>query len=468
MQIPLIKGDRVDSNVDYRDALPVNMYVVEKEIKGAKGYLNQWFGISSFGGGQGIDRGGRWVTAEGLAGHYRVSGSKLILVTTSGSVSVLGDVGSGGQASIAFSFNNVAVVSAGNLFYYNPALGLRQITTTVIGDPIDIVFGDGLFILTDGTDIYHSDPLDEENFDPLDFGNAQFRPDPSSGLGINEDNELIVFGITSTEYFTNRGLDNFIYQRIPLKALKLGTIATHARKEMNGRWYVAGRREETSPSVHVIQGGSETVIATREIEQILKGFTQEQLDSTTIDAVVIDKVKMVIIHLPSITLLFNESAAEVFGINYAWSILKSDASGDRTYRAKNFVLDNLTAKWVAGDKFNSNLGVIDETIATHYGEVAEWLLFTPLINMESLSVDIFEVETIPGFVIDDDATCFLSQTSNGLTYGKEEVQLYSANFDYESRFYVRSLGYVREYVSYKLRGASRSRMSFCLLNIEAS
>ena len=40
--ITLIKGDKVSPLTDYRDALPVNMYAIEKEILGAKGYMQSY------------------------------------------------------------------------------------------------------------------------------------------------------------------------------------------------------------------------------------------------------------------------------------------------------------------------------------------------------------------------------------------------------------------------------------------
>jgi len=49
MQIPLIKGDKVDDTTDYRDALPVNMSGVVKPILGAQGYMLQQPGLTEYG-----------------------------------------------------------------------------------------------------------------------------------------------------------------------------------------------------------------------------------------------------------------------------------------------------------------------------------------------------------------------------------------------------------------------------------
>ena len=467
-QVPLIKGDKVDSNTDYKDALPVNMYAVLREILGAKGYMTNFYGISSFGTGSGIDRGGRWVSRKGFEGHYRVSGTKFISVSTSGAETILGDIPGTDQVSIAFSFNNVAVVASGSLFYYNPTDGFRQITDIDAGSPIDIVWVDGLFFLTDGETIYHSDIADENNYLTVDFDNAEFQPDSSLGLGLNEDNEVIVFGELSKENFIFTGKSEFTFVTIPRKTQKIGILGTHCRKEMGGKWYILGRREESAPSFHIVSLGNEQVISTRETDKILATYTDDELSTSTVDAFIDDNVNFVVYHLPNHTLLFNETISEAFGIGSAWVILKSDVIGETPYRGKNFVRDPRIGKWLCGDRQNSNIGELDNTICTHYGDIAEWIMFTPLIKAETLSVNQLELETIPGIAPDNDATVFFSITANGRSYGTEYTMNYGDNNDYDQRFIMHNLGYVRHWIGFKFRGASSARMSFAFLNVDAS
>ena len=52
--------------------------------------------------------------------------------------------------------------------------------------------------------------------------------------------------------------------------------------------------------------------------------------------------------------------------------------------------------------------------------------------------------------------------------GSEWTAMYGDNLNYNTRFIIRRMGYVRDNVSFKLRTASRSRMSFCNFGIEAS
>lgn len=467
-QTTLIKGDSVDSNVDYRDALPVNMYGIPRNTLGSQGYMINFYGLTQNATGEGVDRGGLWVSRADFEGHYRVSGNSLIKVEN-GLVTNLGTVPGTEQVSMDYSFNNLAIVADGKLYYYNPTAGFREITDPEVGNPIDLVWVDGYFFLTDGESIYHSNILNEEAFEPLDFSNAQFIPDPSRGLGKNDDNEVLVFGAFSVEYFINVGSDNFAFQRITRKAQKIGIVGTHCKSEMNGRWYTLSRRKETSLSFHVVSLGSEQSISTRETDLILASYQEDDLRNVTIDTIVIDNIKLAIFHLPNHTLMFNETLAEVAGIGSAWTLLKTDILGDFTFRAKNFVNDANSGKWLVGDKRNSNIGELDRSICTHYGDKVEWLMFTPFLKLEMLAVNYLEIETIPGIAPAKDATVFISTTVDGRTYGKEYIELYSDNQDYIDRFYInRITGVVRNWVGFKFRGVSETRMAFGLMTMDVS
>jgi hypothetical protein len=148
--------------------------------------------------------------------------------------------------------------------------------------------------------------------------------------------------------------------------------------------------------------------------------------------------------------------------------LKSDVNGDGPYRAKGVIYDPYLSEWIVGDRYSSNIGFMDENASTHYGDLAEWILYAPFLKAEGLSIDTLNMETIPGVAPDEDATVALSVTYDGRSYSKEWWELYGKNLDYNQRFYIRRMGYVRDWIGIKLRGASRSRMSFARLDAEVS
>ena len=457
-QITLIKGDRHSKNTDYRDYLPVNMVAILRPMFGAAGYMLQSPGLTQYGEGSGIDRGGVW--NERLQLLFRVSGNDLISVDTDGSVTVLGTIPGTDTVSLPYSFNTQAIIADGNYYLYDPTNGFRQVIDADVGDPIDAVWVDGYYFFTDGDYLYHTDISDEESINPLNYATAEFSPDPTLAVALTPDDKVMVFGRYSIEYFINQANDNFAFTRASTRGIKMGIVGTHCQEEIGGQFYVLGGAKNEHISVYVVSIGAQSKVGSREVDKILAQYTEAELTSAVLESYQNDGYTYLIVHLPNEVLQFNVTVSGSVGVDSAWSILKSDVAGELPWRAKHIVFDPRRAEWVCGDKFDSILGMINNQIATQYDRIIEWLLYTPFIYLEEQSIDEFEVETIPGFNVDDDATVFLSLTYDGTTHGQEYVQLYSHPNDYNQRFKARRLGYVSDWVGFKLRGATRSRMAF--------
>jgi hypothetical protein len=461
--VPLIKGDRVDIDTDYRDALSVNMYAVVRPILGADGYMLCYPGLTKLADGSGVDRGANY--NERFSNLFRVSGTDLVELNTNGTTTVLGSVPGTLQAAMPYSFNTQAIIADGRMFLYSPSGGFEEITDPDLGDPIDGVWVDGYYFLTDGEFIYHTDIDDETSIDPIKFATAEFMPDKSLGVGKTQDNKVIVFGRYTLEYFINAATENFAFQRVETRAQKIGIVATHAKCESGGKWYITGGRKEDSVSVHIVTLGNSEKVSTREVDKILAKYTEPELADMRMESRTEDDVTFILVHLPNETLCFNETVAKAFGKGSAWTILKTDVAGDNKYRAINGVFDSRSALWTYGDKLNGNIGKLDNTVFTHYEEMVEWLLFTPFMKFDGQSVDELEIETIPGNTDFSDATVAFSLTLDGLTYGKEWFTLYGEKNNHTQRFYVRRLGTIQNWCGFKFRGATKSRMSFALLKV---
>lgn len=70
--------------------------------------------------------------------------------------------------------------------------------------------------------------------------------------------------------------------------------------------------------------------------------------------------------------------------------------------------------------------------------------------------------------IHEDLTVAVSLTYDGVIYGTEQWNLYGTAFDYNSRFMLRRLGYVNDWVGFRLRIVSPSRVAFGLMTLEYS
>jgi hypothetical protein len=456
--INLIKGDTVGAETDYRDALPTNMYAVPRPILGVAGYMIQEPGLTQFADGLGADRGGVWNEEQQKV--FRVSGEKFVEVGPFGAVAELGTIAGSLQAAMPYSFNTQAVVVEGRYFLYDLTNGFREVTDPDLGDPIDATWIDGYYFFTDGENIYHTDISDEEAIDPLKFATAEFMPDPTLGVAKTLDNKVMVFDRYSCEFFINRATANFAFSRVPGRALGVGIVGTHAKTEVAGSWFVVGGGKVEATSVYRRGVGSSEKVATREVEKIIGLYTEDELSPIRVESYEEDGISFVIIHLPDHTLKLNVTVAKSMGLANAWSINRSEVPEEQTWRAINGVFDPRIPSWQYGDKVDGRVGLLDNEVATHYGKLAEWLLYTPFIYLDGQSIDKLEIETIPGFTTTEDATVFLSLSYDGVSYGKERTVNYGRPNHYGQNFIVRRLGYVNEWAGIKLRGATRSRMCF--------
>ena len=462
LPVTLIKGDSHGSEVDYRDNLPVNMYAVRKEILGAQGYMIEYPGLTSFGTGSGIDRGG--IYNERLSNHYRVSGTQLISVSSAGAVVELGAISGTKQAAMPYSFTTQAIIVDGKMWLYESVGGLVEVVDADLGDPLDGIWINGYYFLTDGNYIYHTDIASEIAIDPLKFATAEFMPDKSLGLLKTSDNKVAVFGRYTVEYFADVAQANFAFTRIEARAQKIGIVATHAKCELGGDFYITGGSKEEGVGVHKIVANNAQKISTREVDKIIGGYTETELADIRMETRSENDITFILIHLPDYVLCFNDTVAKTSGLLFAWSLLKSDVSADTPYRGINGLFDPRAAKWICGDKQDTHLGVIDDSVVTHYTVQVEWILYTPFIYLEGASIDEVEIFTIPGFS-NSVETVAISLTHNGVTFGTEYWLDYSEIGSYNTSFIVRRLGYVSDWVGFKFRGASTAKMAFGLMKV---
>ncbi|QZA71253.1 packaged DNA stabilization protein [Pseudomonas phage AH02] len=461
--ITLIKGDKISDQTDYLDVLPENMYAVPKPVMGSAGFMLQHYGLTEYGTGTGADRGGVW--NERLQMHFRVSYTQFLKVGVDGSTERFGNIPGMSPVSMPYSFNTQAVIGGGQFWLYDPVKGFRQVIDPDIKTPIDGTWIDGYYFLTDGEYLYHTTIGNEELFDPLSFATAEFSPDPTLGVGKTADDKVVVFNRYSIEYFANNANQNFAFTRVQARALKIGIVATHAKCELKETWYFVGGRKESDIGIHVLGVGTTQQISTRAVDRILSKYAEPELENMSMEAIEVDGMSFIYVHLPNETLLFNETVASSVGIDSAWSVLKR-GTGSLPWRGINGVFDPRLGEWVFGDKVDLRLGKLDSKSVDQYGEMSEWVLYTPFMSLEGLSVDSLNIDTMPGHSPSDDATLFVSMTYDGVTYGKEVTAQYGRPGDYNQRYIVNRLGYVRNWVGFKLRGASRAKMAFGRGHIE--
>jgi len=471
-RVPLIRGDAVGIETDYRDALPVNLTAVSREILGSPGYLISHSGLTSHAEGVGPDRGGIW--NERLKKHFRLSGTKLITVDAEGVTENIGDIfGSDRATMTAYSFNTQAIVANGKYYLYD-GTNFVEVDDPDVGSPIDVCWIDFYYFFTDGETLYHTDLVEdpenpgsqipvEDSISPLTFATAEFSPDPTLGVAKTSDNLVAVFNRYTTEWFANQASANFAFSRLRQRAVKCGIVGTHCKVEMEGRFFVLGSGKDESVSVHILGAGDYKSIATREIDKIINKYTEAELALSVVETRIESRDKFIIVRLPNETLLYNDTIAQATGVAAAWSVVKS---GDTGWRGVNGVFDPRIPSWVYGDAINSTIGLLDDTTAGQYGEQVESIFYTPFIQLDGASIEELEIETLPGSQSEpDEVKTAISLSYDGLHYETEYHLTYGNQYDRSQRFIYHRLGKANDYAGIKFRTKTIERLNFAALKV---
>lgn len=461
LSIPISLGEKSGDNADYRDQLPVNLVIVPRQIKGDDAYMLTHSGLSSFAAGQGADRGA--VYNSRLDSHFRISGNSLIKVNATGAPDVIGVILGTGQTTLDYSFQTQGILSDGKFWLYDGAT-LYSYSDPDLGVPIDFCWINGVYFFVDGENLYHTEAANEFAIEPDTFATSEFSPDKTLGVLKNEQNQVVVFNRFSTEWFRDTGATaGFRFLRIEGKAVKIGIVGTHCKCEMDGFIFILGSRKDESPSIHILSGGTEQTVASREIDQILAAYTETELSSAVLESRVEKRNKYLIVRLPDHTLIYNHAIFQRAGANKAWAVLKSGLS-DTPWRGANGVYDPNATKWIYGDRATADIWHLDDSLFSQNSEQQECIFYTPIIKLEGMSIDSLEIETTSGRSAEE-VNLFVSMSYDGVTYGQEISVPISRDSNYNLRMIVNRLGYIRNNFNLKFRLVSSNNMTFAGLKI---
>lgn len=455
VQVPIMCGDNISNNIDYADAIPKNMIAVARDILGTKGNLVTHDGIEFFIQSNGKDRGALY--NERWKRSFRVTGAGLTELLINGSSINHGVIFGSGKASMSYSFQSILIVSEGYAFRFDGTT-LVQMSDPDLGAPIDATWIDSYYFFTDGEYLFHTDIGDETSINPLKFATSELSPDPTKAVGRTQDNLVIVFNRYTTEYFINQGNENFAFSRINQKAVNAGIVGTHAWCEMDGNIFILGGRKEESASFHMLTAGSTTPLSTRYIDKILNSYTEEQLSVAVVESRIVARDKLIYLYLPNEVLLYNHTIAEGMGVGVAWSRLTTGALNEK-WRPCNGIFDPLLNRWVYGDSTDvGQISYMNPGTASQYGQPTDMEFTTPLVPLESVSIDELELNTISGFNRET-VTLFVSTTRDGAIYSQEWSKEVSTPYKYSQRCIYRRLGYVRKHIGFKFRCLSESKIN---------
>jgi hypothetical protein len=384
-QIPIISGVYADTTADFRVSYPVNFTPTPRETGISQGYLRPSDGIVSNGTGPGLPRGG--IVWRDVA--YRVMGTSLVSVSSTGGVMVLGDVGAGGQCAFDYSFDRLAITSGGRLYYWD-GLTLEQVTDTDLGTALTVIWVDGYFMTTDGEFLVVTELLDPFAVNPLKYGSSEADPDPVVAL-IKLRNEVYALNRNTIEVFFNVGGDLFPFQRQDSAQIQKGCIGTFACCEYLDAVAFLGSGRNESPGIYVAANANAIKVSTQEIDQLLLAYSEAELAAVVLERRNDRSHDLLYVHLPDRCLVYDGAASKEMQ-RPVWHVLTTSLADFAQYRGRDFLW--CYDRWNVADPTSTALGVLSRDVASHWGQVVRWEFATAIVYNEGRGAIVAGLELV--------------------------------------------------------------------------
>jgi hypothetical protein len=452
--VPILSGIVADG-VDFRSAYPVNLVPVPKDTGLSAGYLRPADGIETLADGGGANRGGyRWRDV-----HYRVMGSSLLAVAANGSFTTIGPIAGTNWVTFDESFDYLAINGGGNLYLYDGTT-LTQVTDIDLGTSLDMVWINGYFVSTDGEFLISSDINNPFSFNILRYASSEISPDPVVALQKVR-NEIYALNRYTIEIFgavTNPG-EGFPFARIEGAQIMKGAVGSRACCEFMQSLAFVGGGTNDPPSVWMGQSAEATKISTREIDKILRNYSDAQFAALVMESRPDLGHDFLYVHLPDQTLVFDGSASAALG-QPIWHILKSDAG----YRARGFVW--CYGQWNVADPFGTKIGKMTAAVGSHYGDHVTWTFATPIAYNDGMGVIVHELELVAltgDVALGDDPLISTEYTLDGEVWSQPRYVRAGKIGERKKRLIWNRQGSLRNWRVQRFSGDTRAHLSFARL-----
>jgi hypothetical protein len=458
MQIPILSGIFTDGSADFRTSYPVNLIPVPKQQGISGGYLRPAEGITQFIETPGVCRGAvNWQEKA-----YFVCGDKLIRVEDDGEQTLIKTIDDDGlPVAFAFSFDRLGIASAGKLYYLKDDV-VSQVIDEDLGTCVDVVYLDGYFVSTDGEFLIVTELNNPESVNALKYGSSEIDPDPVKGLLINR-NELYALNRYTIEVFTNVGGEFFPFARITGAHMQKGAVGRDAFCVFNDTIAFVGSGRGEAPAVYMGENAQTVKISTREIDQVLAQYQEEEMSQVFLETRTEKGHKFLYIHLPDRTLVY-DSAATIEMREPVWFTLCSSTVGFSKYRARHFLW--IYNRWLCGDPTLNIIGTLTDKSSDHYGSPVRWEFGTTIAFADSGGAIVHELELISltGRVASGtNPMISASYTHDGLTWSQDRFSRVGMLGDRMKRITWMQQGAFERWRAYRFRGTSDAFVSFARL-----
>jgi hypothetical protein len=464
MQIPILNGIFADNTPELRTSYPVNLMPVPKVSGISNGFLRPGDGIVANGTGPGIDRGGiNWNNDV-----YRVMGTKLVEISSTGAVTILGDVGGPVTELVTFdySFDELAVASGGRIYFWNgTTLTQGNYPLVTIGPIIDFCFIDGRYMLTDGERLFVTNIGNPLIIGAFAFEEPIADPDPVTSL-LRLRNEVYAINRFTMEVYDNLGTAvPFPFGTISGAQVQKGCVGVQACCIYLDRVAFLGSGRNEAPGIYTAASATTQKISTQEIDNILLDYTEAQLSLVKIEARNDKNHEHLYVHLPNQTLVYDASASQALQTP-VWFILVSTLSGIAQYRARNMVW--AYDKWLVGDPQSNSIGYLVQDTGHHWGQQVYWQFGTLIVYNESNGAIFNELELVSltgSIALGKNPQISTSYSLDGKSYSQERSISVGTIGNTKKRLAWFQQGHMRNWRIQRFKGDSDAHVSF--LRLEA-
>lgn len=469
MQIPILNGIYASESADFRQKYPHNMMPVSMEHGISNGYLRPSDGVNlfPFKGDvinnnffyriNGEDRAA--INWKGVC--YRVIGNTLYKVFDDGYLYSIGflnvqnDEAGLGKCILDYSFEHLAIATGGYLFLYD-GLNLDQNIDPDLGAVLDVIYIDGYFMTTDGEFLVVTELGDPFSVNPLKYGSSEVDPDRIVGL-IKIHNEVYAMNRYTVEAFYNKGSELFPFARIEGSRMNRGLIGTKAKCELDEQIVFLGSGRNEPPAVWIGLNAQSTKISTREIDKILKNYSEKELAETEFEKRVDEAHKQIWIRLIDQILIYDAALSQAANTPIWYTI-------DYGPKSLCWCYD----RWIVGND-SGQIGYLDDSISTVFGQRREWEFQTKFMYNENKGAIVHELElvSLPGRTnLGIDPTIWTSYTLDGETYSQQWPISAGVQGRRQKRLCWFQQGGFDSYRAQKFRGNSDSHIAFARLDAE--
>jgi hypothetical protein len=450
MRLPLLSGITADSTAEFLTSYPTNLEVVAVDNKIAKAQFRATSGAITVVAGPGVDRGGiNWNGAL-----YRVMGTKLVSVSSTGVITERGDVGGSGPVTFDIAVQHLIVRSSDQLYYWDGTT-LTHVTDTDLGPVLDMLWIDGYTMTTDGTSIIVTELNDPTSVLPLKYGSAEEDPDMVTGL-IKARDEAYALGQYTIQVFQNVGGNGFPFQPVKSATIPVGCVGPTAKCLYGDSFAFVGSARNEAIGVYIAGSGTATRISSRAIDDKLAKVTDPAdiiLENRTSRA-----ERRLFVHLPDKSLVFLMNASKILG-EPVWYVAQS--GNGEPYRLRHAV--EAYGKVYVGDAAGNLLGELTDTVSTHFGDAAEWKFDVGLLYNQAKGgiVNSIELVGLPGRApFGTVGTAWLSMTRDGQNFSVERGIPMGRAGQTSLRLQWRPRTNFRNWIGFRFRGNSAAMPGF--------